>query len=168
MKAKLIIIRLFIRLFISLFVYSFCSYSVFAITTTLNPSKLTSRSSTFKASLNCTVSAKFANESYETENFIFKGASFSERHVNWNFDIETSDGSVCPEGTSFKLSIRGAEVGKRENGSDFYIYPVHIAPPQKGRRYTLLLRKQSVKDPRTQRQYTEWLPSDVDDAIQEK
>lgn len=156
------------RFFTAALFTSLLSIPVFGITTIQTTSMPQSQSPAFKASLNCSVEGKYVGESYETETLVFKGKSLTENHVSWNFDIESKEGPLCPDGSSFKLAVRGGDVAKRENGSEIYVYPTQISPLIKGRRYSLLLRKQSVKDPRNQRQYTEWLPSDVDDAIQEK
>ncbi|MEW6055668.1 MAG: hypothetical protein AB1540_03565 [Bdellovibrionota bacterium] len=117
----------------------------------------------------CKIEGRFIEAAHTTDLVEYRGRKYSENHVHWVIEIESrkpsSEGS-CPAGRTFELAIRGADFvfGKGEPGR--YVYPVHITPPRPEDRLALFVRKQEVRDPRTSRQYSEWLVTNWSDGYQ--
>ena len=119
----------------------------------------------------CEITGRYNHPNHQVETIIYNGAPQREARVSWSFDIESVagvGGGQCPSGVGFELAIRGADFVDLPDGSQQYVYPVYVEVLEANTRVLIRAREVDVQDPRTGRQFKEWIVINWTQGIEKK
>jgi len=120
----------------------------------------------------CEVHVEFNRPTHKNQHISFRGVEYDEALVSWMLDISSATQikapaagmSACPDDARFEMAVRGAWFFDN-NGTELYVYPVHVSQPSLKQRMTVHVYQLLVTDPRTTKTRTEWLAADWDTDV---